>query len=183
MRILVILAVVEGIEYFMWNILTGTEKIDEDVNKLNLKELKNSWLIKLPVIDLTKTLTYFVVLAIIVYGFRNSVDNITLGIYWATTILAITIVLTVYKFILAKRAINFKIPTTSIVKYIFAGSIMGIFLYLYQNYLPWTDTSVIGTLSYLTIPGIISTAIYTIIVYLSDSYIRNTITNAIKKSA
>ena len=183
MRILVILAVVEGIEYFMWNILTGTEKIDEDVNKLNLKELKNSWLIKLPVIDLTKTLTYFVILAIIVYGFRNSVDNITLGIYWATTILAITIVLTVYKFILAKRTINFKIPTTSIVKYIFAGSIMGIFLYLYQNYLPWTDTSVIGTLSYLIIPGIISTTIYTIIVCISDSYIRNTITNAIKKSA
>ena len=175
MRILVILAVVEGIEYFMWNILAGTDKVDEKIEELNLKKLKHSWLVKLPIMDLTKSMTYFSILITIMYLFGDIVDDITLGEYWAIAALSTTTVLTAYKCVLARKTINFEIPSSSIIKYIFAGIIMGGFLYFYQSYIQWTDTSVIGTLTYVTIPGTISVAIYILVVFASDSYIRNAI--------
>ena len=37
LRILTIVAIMEGIEFVVWNILTGIEQIDENIDNLNLK--------------------------------------------------------------------------------------------------------------------------------------------------
>ena len=181
MRILVILAIVEGIEYFMWNILAGTDKVDEKIEELNFKKLKHSWLVKLPIMDLTKSMAYFAILITIMYLFGDIVDDITLGEYWAITALSTTTVLTVYKYVLARKAIYFEIPSLSIIKYSFAGIIMAGFLYVYQELIPLTGTSVGSIISYIIPPGFISVLIYGIIVLSIDSFIRESTIDFIKE--
>ncbi len=172
LRILTIVAVVEGIEFFMWNILTGLEKIDEDVNNLQFKKLKNSWLVKLPLIDLIKYAAYFPILGAIMYTTKGIENELTLSMYWAITLLLITIPITIYKITLAKRAMQFEFPKLSILRYIFSGIIMALFLYFYQQAIPLKGTSVGSIVVYILPPGFISVLIYSIIVLSIDSFIR-----------
>ena len=172
LRILTIVAVVEGIEFFMWNILTGLEKIDEDVNNLQFKKLKNSWLVRLPLIDLIKYAAYFPILGAIMYTTKGIENELTLSMYWAITLLLITIPITIYKITLAKRAMQFEFPKLSILRYIFSGIIMALFLYFYQQAIPLKGTSVGSIIVYILPPGFISVLIYSIIVLSIDSFIR-----------
>jgi len=172
LRILTIVAVIEGIEYFMCNILLGLEKIDEDVNNLQFKKLKNSWLVRLPTIDLMKYTAYFLILGAIMYTSKGVGNELMLGMYWAMTLLLITIPFTIYKIILAKRVMQFEFPKLSILRYSFSGIIMALFLYFYQQAIPLTGTSVISIIMYILPPGFISVLIYLIIVLSIDSFIR-----------
>ena len=172
LRILTIVAVIEGIEYFMVNILSGLEKIDENVNNLQFNKLKNSWLVKLPLIDLMKYTAYFSILGTIMYTSQGVGNEFVLGIYWAITLLLITVPVTIYKIILARRVMQFEFPKLSILRYSFSGIIMALFLYFYQQAIPLTGTSVGSIIIYIIPPGFISVLVYTIIVLCIDSFIR-----------
>ena len=180
LRILTIVAVIEGIEFFMWNILTGLEKIDEDINNLQFKKLRNSWLVRLPLIDLVKYAVYFPVLGIIMYTSKGMENELTLSVYWALALLLITVPVTIYKIILAKRAMSFELPTLSILRYIFAGLVMSLFLYFYQELIPLTGTSVGSIILYIIPPGFISVLIYSVIVLCIDSFIRKSTIDVIR---
>ena len=52
---------------------------------------------------------------------------------------------------------------------------MSVFLYFYQQIFVRTETTAIGSITYLIIPGIISVLIYLIIVYLIDPFIKKSI--------
>jgi O-antigen/teichoic acid export membrane protein len=181
LRILTIVAVIEGIEYFMWNILTGLEKIDENINNLQFKKLRNSWLVRLPLIDLIKYTAYFSILGIIMYTSKGVVNELTLSVYWAITLLSITIPVTIYKILLARRTMQFEFPKLSILRYSFSGIIMAGFLYVYQELIPLTGTSVGSIIIYIIPPGFISALIYGIIVLSIDSFIRESTIDFIKK--
>ena len=181
LRILTIVAVIEGIEYFMWNILTGLEKIDENINNLQFKKLKNSWLVRLPLIDLMKYVGYFSILGVIMYTSKGVGNELTLSVYWAITLLLITIPFTIYKILLAKRVMQFDFPKLSILRYSFSGIIMAGFLYVYQELIPLTGTSVGSIIIYIIPPGVISVLVYTIIVLSIDSFIRESTIDFIKK--
>ena len=181
LRILTIVAVIEGIEYFMWNILTGLEKIDENINNLQFKKLKNSWLVRLPLIDLMKYVGYFSILGVIMYTSKGVGNELTLSVYWAITLLLITIPFTLYKILLAKRVMQFDFPKLSILRYSFSGIIMAGFLYVYQELIPLTGTSVGSIIIYIIPPGVISVLVYTIIVLSIDSFIRESTIDFIKK--
>ena len=181
LRILTIVAVIEGIEYFMWNILTGLEKIDENINNLQFKKLKNSWLVRLPLIDLMKYAGYFSILGVIMYTSKGVENELMLSMYWAITLLLITIPFTIYKILLAKRVMQFDFPKLSILRYSFSGIIMAGFLYVYQELIPLTGTSVGSIIIYIIPPGFISVLVYTIIVLSIDSFIRESTIDFIKK--
>ena len=181
LRILTIVAVIEGIEFFMWNILTGLEKIDEDINNLQFKKIKNSWLVRLPLIDLIKYAAYFPILGAIMYTTKGVENELTLSMYWAMTLLLTTIPITIYKITLAKSAMQFEFPKLSILRYIFSGIIMALFLYFYQRAIPLTGTSVGLIIIYITPPGFISVLVYAIIVLSIDSFIRESTIDFIKK--
>ena len=181
LRILTIVAVIEGIEYFMWNILTGLEKIDENINNLQFKKLRNSWLVRLPLIDLMKYVGYFSILGVIMYTSKGVGNELTLSVYWAITLLLITIPFTLYKILLAKRVMQFDFPKLSILRYSFSGIIMAGFLYVYQELIPLTGTSVGSIIIYIIPPGVISVLVYTIIVLSIDSFIRESTIDFIKK--
>lgn len=181
LRILTIVAVIEGIEYFMWNILTGLEKIDENINNLQFKRLRNSWLVRLPLIDLMKYAGYFSILGVIMYTSQGVGNELMLSTYWAITLLLITIPFTIYKILLAKRVMQFDFPKLSILRYSFSGIIMAGFLYVYQELIPLTGTSVGSIIIYIIPPGFISVLVYTIIVLSIDSFIRESTIDFIKK--
>ena len=181
LRILTIVAVIEGIEYFMWNILTGLEKIDENINNLQFKKLRNSWLVRLPLIDLMKYAGYFSILGVIMYTSQGVGNELMLSTYWAITLLLITIPFTIYKILLAKRVMQFDFPKLSILRYSFSGIIMAGFLYVYQELIPLTGTSVGSIIIYIIPPGFISVLVYTIIVLSIDSFIRESTIDFIKK--
>ena len=181
LRILTIVAVIEGIEYFMWNILTGLEKIDENINNLQFKKLRNSWLVRLPLIDLMKYAGYFSILGVIMYTSQGVGNELMLSTYWAITLLLITIPFTIYKILLAKRVMQFDFPKLSILRYSFSGIIMAGFLYVYQELIPLTGTSVGAIIIYIIPPGFISVLVYTIIVLSIDSFIRESTIDFIKK--
>ena len=181
LRILTIVAVIEGIEYFMWNILTGLEKIDENINNLQFKKLRNSWLVRLPLIDLMKYAGYFSILGVIMYTSQGVGNELMLSTYWAITLLLITIPFTIYKILLAKRVMQFDFPKLSILRYSFSGIIMAGFLYIYQELIPLTGTSVGSIIIYIIPPGFISVLVYTIIVLSIDSFIRESTIDFIKK--
>ena len=181
LRILTIVAVIEGIEYFMWNILTGLEKIDENINNLQFKKLRNSWLVRLPLIDLMKYAGYFSILGVIMYTSQGVGNELMLSTYWAITLLLITIRFTIYKILLAKRVMQFDFPKLSILRYSFSGIIMAGFLYVYQELIPLTGTSVGSIIIYIIPPGFISVLVYTIIVLSIDSFIRESTIDFIKK--
>ena len=87
LRVLTIVAIIEGIEFFMWNIITGIEKIDDNIENLDYNKLKNSWLFKLPRIDLLRSIIYLSVLASTMYLFGTTMNLETLGIYWAVVLI------------------------------------------------------------------------------------------------
>ncbi len=181
LRVLTIVAVIEGIEYFMWNILTGLEKIDENINNLQFKKLRNSWLVRLPLIDLMKYAVYFSILGVIMYTSKGVGNEMTLSVYWAITLLLITTPVTIYKILLAKRVMQFEFPKLSILRYSFSGIIMAGFLYVYQELIPLTGTSVGSIIIYIIPPGFISVLVYAIIVLSIDSFIRESTIDFIKK--
>jgi len=167
LKILTFVAILEGIEFFVWNILMGTEKIDNNINNLNFNKLKNSWWIKLSLIDLGKIIIYFLILVTIMFTYKN-INEITLGMYWAITLLLTTIPITLYKIKLTKQAISFEFPKLSILKYIFSGIIMAGFLHYYKILVPFTTTTTIGTITYIIIPGFLSILIYGILILILD---------------
>ena len=175
LRILTIVAIMEGIEFFVWNILTGIEQIDENIDNLEFRKLRNSWLVRLPLIDISKSVIYFIILGTIMYNFRDLGSQLTLAIYWSVILLLITLPVMVYKIILLKRTITFEFPTATIMKYVGSGIVMAVFLYSYQQVFFKTETTVIASIKYLIIPGITSVLIYLIVVYLTDPFIKKAI--------
>ena len=162
------------------NCSQALEKIDEDINNLQFKKLRNSWLVRLPLIDLAKYAVYFPVLGIIMYTSKGMENELTLSTYWALALLLITVPVTIYKIILAKRAMSFELPTLSILRYIFAGLVMSLFLYFYQELIPLTGTSVVSIILYIIPPGFISVLIYSVIVLCIDSFIRKSTIDVIR---
>ena len=181
LRILTIVAVLEGIEVLIWSILTGIEKSDQNIEDLQFNKLKNSWLIKIPLIDLTKYAIYFPILAIIMYISRGNGNELSLSMYWAIILLLVTIPITIYKIILVKRVIKLEIPKLSILTYIISGIVMSGFLYYYTQLIPLTKTSTIEIILYIIPPGMASVLIYSIVVITLDSFARKMIKDLINR--
>ena len=114
------------------------------------------------------------------YTSKGMENELTLSTYWALTLLLITVPVTIYKIILAKRAMSFELPTLSILRYIFAGLVMSLFLYFYQELIPLTGTSVGSIILYIIPPGFISVLIYSVIVLCIDSFIRKSTIDVIR---
>ena len=172
LRVLTIVAIIEGIEFFMWNIITGTEKIDDKIENLDYNKLKDSWLFKLPRIDLLRSIIYLSVLASTMYLFGTTMNLETLGIYWAVILIIFTLPITIYKIKVARDVVKFQVPKMTIFSYIVAGMVMSIFLYIYQEFIPRTVTSTIPSVIYLIMPTIGGAIVYFVIVLLLDSFTR-----------
>jgi len=179
LRILTIVAVLEGIEVLIWSILTGIEKSDQNIENLQFNKLKNSWLIRIPIIDLTKYAIYFPTLAMIMYMSRGIGNELSLSMYWAIILLLVTIPITIYKIILVNRAIKLEVPKLSILTYITSGIIMSGFLYYYTQLIPLTKTSTIEIILYIIPPGITSVVIYSTLVITLDSFVRKMVKDLI----
>ena len=175
LRILTIVAIMEGIEFVVWNILTGIEQIDENIDNLEFRKLRNSWLVRLPLIDITKSVIYFAILGTVMYSYRDLGNQLTLATYWSVILLVITLPVMIYKILLLRKTITFEFPNKSIMRYVGAGIVMSVFLYFYQQIFVRTETTAIGSITYLIIPGITSVLIYLIIVYLIDPFIKKSI--------
>tara|TARA_Y100000590_G_scaffold97051_1_gene110299 strand:+ start:1628 stop:3112 length:1485 start_codon:yes stop_codon:yes gene_type:complete len=179
LRILTIVAVLEGIEVLIWSILTGIEKSDQNIENLQFNKLKNSWLIRIPLIDLTKYAIYFPTLAMIMYISRGIENELSLSMYWAIILLLVTIPITIYKIILVNRAIKLEVPKLSILTYIASGIVMSGFLYYYTQLIPLTKTSTIEMILYIIPPGIASVSIYSILIIIFDSFVRKMVKDLI----
>ena len=175
LRLLVVVAIIQSIERVMDFVLLGSESAD--ATDLRFDKLKSSWLVKLPLVDIIKGITYLTLLFV---ALQVDTGIITLGIFWALVMITVFVPFTIYKVIVAKRQMSFNFPIRSMTKYTFAGIVMLSFLFLYRNSYPWVDTTLVGTLSYLIIPSFVSVALYGIITLAVDPFTRDLVRRVVK---
>ncbi len=180
LRLLIIVAIFEGIENAVQNVLIGSEDSDKDINNLKFKILRKTWLFKLPLIDVFKSLFYVGGLAAIIFIFKNTTDNITLALYWGILYAGIVIPFTIVKYIAARSVMPFVFPKTQAIIYSIGGAIMVLFLQFYKNTFQWTQSGILETVIYIIPPGIISVGIYVIFVYIFEKDFRKLVQNLVK---
>lgn len=182
LRVLVLVIIIEGFEHVMDFVLIGAERSDVDIKNLKFSKLKGSWLVKLPLLDLAKTIIYLAILIPTIFFVNlQGASEITLALYWGI-IFGITVVpFTVIKIIAARKVLPHHIPLYEMSKYALSGVFMAIFLYYYTSTYLWVDFTLLGTLFYLVVPGITSLAIYAAFVYILDPYFRSLIHIVIDK--
>ncbi|MCL4436160.1 MAG: hypothetical protein M1503_10260 [Thaumarchaeota archaeon] len=152
--------------------ILGTEKVELNVNS-NLKDFVKSKLFMLPTINLICGVTYITSLAIVMRVTTSMnlspVDN---AYYWALTQLITILPLFTLKAILAKKAVNFKVPWRPIALYLAASAVMVVTLQLIKFDIPYTPNIYIFVYqaAKLAAAGII---IYFTILYTFDHYFRN----------
>jgi len=134
-------------------ILVGTEKVELNVN-YKFKDFMKSKLFIVPLITYVSSAFYILGLIILVYvsniwGF----DYIFLALVWAVLSLTVTLFSTLYKWILAKRAMDFKFPFINLLKYLFCSGIMAILLQLLKFNLAYIPTFSIYIVAVLTLIG------------------------------
>jgi hypothetical protein len=162
------------------NIILGSEKVDV-MGEFKQKDLLFSNLFKLPTIDLIFKSTYIVlitILTIIIWNEEISFEEF--GQMWAYLLLLTNIPFIIFKFILAKKMMDFSFPWTSISKYIGSSVLMGILLIVLIPYIDYTSSE--AMLFAPQIIGLIGVGagFYFVIMSIIDKETREIIKNGLK---
>lgn len=174
LRLLAVIAIVEGTEQLMHTTLMGSETIDAKVGGSSFKSLRRSWLIRLPVLDLLKTSIYLASLSIALYFFSSSSPEIAAST-WAIIYGVVMVPFALLKTFLARKTLPHDLPIKEIVKYALAGAVMGIIIYLLKGPVPSATVSVLEALIRLIPLVMLGAVVYFSLVLIMDSYLRRSI--------
>jgi len=153
-------------------VIIGSEKVELDLES-KFKDFMKSRLFILPSINLLMGIVYLISLSVVLlvtlpWGLKTE----EIAFYWALTQFTTSIPFFSYKYWLARKIINFKIPWRQIFLYILASIIMVAaiqFLKFEITYTPSIYVFIFDALK-LVLTG---SAIYFLIVYIFDPYFRN----------
>ncbi|MCS4538186.1 MAG: hypothetical protein HYY67_04955 [Thaumarchaeota archaeon] len=180
LQLLALVAVVESAERVMYFVLYGAETVDSKRDGYSFKNLKSSWLVKLPLLDLSKSVVYMVVLAGALYLFATPSRPEFSALIWGIVYAIITVPYAVMKTIFARKFFPHTMPWAQIIKYAVAGVAMGITLMLIRGTTP-SEISVISAIIRLGYLVSLGALVYFGIVALIDSHFRGMVRNLIKK--
>ncbi len=171
-RIIIVYAFIAVLNLIFDFCILGTEKVELRVDS-TLKDFVKSKLFMLPTINLICGTIYLISLAIVIHITTSMnlspVDN---AFYWALTQLITLLPLFTLKAILAKKAVNFKVPWRPITLYLIASAVMVVILQLLKFDIPYTPNIYIFAYQAvkLAATGVI---IYFTILYTFDHYFRD----------
>jgi len=161
--------------------LTGIEKVDLDQNA-SPKDYIKSKLFTLPTIRLIQRSIYLSAVVLVFILISSKSENIIeVMIYWAAISLGVRIPISIYLYILVKRAIKPKIKIIPIIKYLGSSIIVfGMTHYLMDEFLVYKE-SIFEFLPEFLIFAIIGIVGYLGLTYVIDSRTRNLCKSIIKE--
>ena len=148
-------------------VIAGSERAD--FNNISFKNLLRSKLFLLPTLNYLNAAVYIPTLyvAVILLNPANPLNVLTI---WFTLNLAIFIVFTLYKTLVAYRSVKFSFPVKPVINYSTAAAVMAIIVYLLRP--TTTPVEILPALSQ-TIPAVIAgTAAYFATLYIIDKNLR-----------
>ncbi|MBM3897986.1 MAG: hypothetical protein FJ358_05630 [Thaumarchaeota archaeon] len=180
LQLLAIVAVVESIERVMYFVLYGTETVDSKRDGYSFKNLKSSWLVKLPLLDLSKSVIYMGALAAALYLFATPAKPELVALIWGIIYAVVTVPYAVLKLILARKFFPHTLPWVQLVKYVVAGVVMGLVLLLFRGETP-AELSVISAVIRLGYLVGLGAGVYFGILALIDSHFRGMVKTLTKR--
>ncbi len=180
LRLLSIVALIEGIEHLMHFVLYGAETSDSKPTGLSFANLRSSWLVKLPLLDLTKAVAYVVVLAGSLYFFAIPSSSQDVALVWAGAYTAIAIPYTFVKVFFARRLLPHSLPLKDVLTYLLASVGMALVLFWQKAALPVAGSGATETLIRLSTLVGLGAAVYFFSVYLLNPYFRGAVTDLVK---
>ncbi|MBI4257874.1 MAG: hypothetical protein HY619_02870 [Thaumarchaeota archaeon] len=173
LRFLALLALIEGFEHLMSLSLQGADT--HDFHGTSFSNLRSSWLVKLPLLELIKSGVYYVVLVfgLLTFG-KNQVPD-TIITVWAFSYGISVVPFTLVKAYFARRLIPHSIPIKEIALYSAAGVVMGMILYLGKRATPSATIGTIDAILQVGMQVLGGAALYFILVFLLDSYSRRSV--------
>ncbi|MGQ9718701.1 MAG: hypothetical protein ACUVWK_02485 [Nitrososphaerales archaeon] len=153
LRVMIPASLIVSLSGIFSTVLVGTEKVELNLNS-KFKDFMKSNLFIVPSITYVSSAFYILGLVMIVYfsivwGF----DYIFLVILWSILSLIVTTSSTVYRWILARRVMDFKFPFINFLKYFFCSCIMAIVLQLLEINLTYIPTFSVYIISVLALVG------------------------------
>ena len=172
LRLLAIGVLIESAEHVMYFVLYGAETADSKSEGLSFTNLRKSWLVKLPLLDLTKSVAYITLLTFALYFFASPSSPETAVLVWGGVYVGITVPYTTLKTFLARKFFPHTLPVREILTYIFAGIVMGFFLLFLRPASTITDISVIQAIFRLGYLVGLGALVYFGIVFVLDKHFR-----------
>ncbi|MBI2126633.1 MAG: hypothetical protein HYU02_04890 [Thaumarchaeota archaeon] len=172
LRLLAIGALVESTEHVTYFVLYGAETSDSKNEGLSFTNLRKSWLVKLPLLDLTKSVVYVSILAFSLYFLASPSSPETAVLVWGVAYLGIVTPYTILKAFLARKFFPHTLPVREILTYIFAGIVMGFFLLFLRPTSTVTNVSAISAILRLGYLVGLGALVYFGIVFALDKHFR-----------
>ncbi|SRR5579885_328518 len=122
--------------FFFDSILSGTvhSELDKDVS---FYKLLKSRLLLAPKIGIAYSVSYVICLYLLLYFFNEKSDDYaTTIILWSIATLIVVIPFSIYKAIIARRILHFRIPSTSILKYLISSIAMILIIVVLKIFVP-----------------------------------------------
>ena len=159
--------------------VTGIDKVDMDEKSSALNYFKSS-LINIPTIQLIQSISYIVLLSIVLL-ITISPNNTDLGLllYWAIIGLIIQIPITIYSIFIFQKKIHLENNLKDILKYIFAAVVTFSIIYIIMDDVIEFNTEIVKFLPQVLLFIISSISMYIGITYVMDKKTR-ILVNAIK---
>ena len=159
--------------------VTGIDKVDMDEKSSALNYFKSS-LINIPTIQLIQSISYIVLLSIVLL-ITISPNNTDLGLllYWAIIGLIIQIPITIYSIFIFQKKIHLENNLKDILKYIFAAVVTFSIIYIIMDVVIEFNTEIVKFLPQVLLFIISSISMYIGITYVMDKKTR-ILVNAIK---
>jgi len=152
-------------------VLVGVEKVELN-SKSKFKDFIKSKLFIVPSITYVSSIFYIIALIILLH-LPNiwEFDYSCLALFWAILSFLIALFSTIYRWILAKRVMDFKLQFISLLKYLFCSGIMAILLQLLKYNLEYIPTFSIYVISILALVGF-GALIYAMMLSIIDKEFR-----------
>ena len=181
LRLLAIFVVIEGFEHLMGFVLQGTDTRDFSLAGASFSNLRSSWLVKLPILELLKSILYFTMLAILLLAFAHGANTQAVVLLWALAYGLAVIPFAAIKALYARKIISLSLPIKETILYIICALVMGGVLYVIKPSETATQLGTVEALVRLLIPVFVGGGIYLGLVLLLDSYSRRSIRNFVQR--
>lgn len=172
LRVLIPAALISSLSGIFGTVLVGTEKVELNSN-LRFKDFMKSRLFIVPLITYVSSTFYIIALTILLYfSFIWKIDHVSLTFFWAILSLLVVLFSTIYVYTLAKKVMDFKFKSISLLKYLSCSGIMAIILQSLKYNLEYIPTFSVYVISILALVGF-GAFIYTIMLSIIDKEFRN----------
>ena len=157
---------------FFYQVLLGTERVDEE-NNHNFKSLIKSKLFHLPTVNVIHHSSYIVILAIITFVLtsKNS-SELELVSVWTGMSFILSIPFLIYSILLLKKSMTFSLPYIALLKYFVGTGCMIIVFLLTSNFIIFYKISIYEFLPGVFIEFILCLSTYLGVTYLIDNKTR-----------